>query len=260
MYEAIGKEFGLWTVLDKSSYRAANGNLLYKCRCQKCGNISYLKLSNIKRSKGRNCSNCTPNYNFSICGDVATGTLPDGTQFTVDAEDTDKVSKYRWFYHKNTGYISSQEVEGATTALHRFVLNLRHSDYVVVDHINRQKTDCKKGNLRIVTVAQNTLNKTLRRSSKTGYMGVGYERSSKLYCAKIQIGHNALLLGKSLSSEKCAQMYNIASEILFGEFGGQKNDVSEPSLDMVERITLLCQPLLPCAQELTKPVYKTRGG
>ena len=28
MYEAIGKEFGLWTVLDKSSYRAANGNLL----------------------------------------------------------------------------------------------------------------------------------------------------------------------------------------------------------------------------------------
>ena len=64
---------------------------------------------------------------------------------------------------KDSGYIVSTGVEETQTFLHRFVLKLKHTDSVIVDHINRQKTDCRKENLRIVTVAQNTLNKTLRK-------------------------------------------------------------------------------------------------
>ena len=258
MFEAIGNTYGLWTVTAISPYKKKDGRLLYECICNKCGNVSYLSLSNIKRSRGRNCKNCLPDYHFQINNDIAIGTLPNGANFMIDSEDIERVSQYRWYFSKDSGYIVSTGVEETQTFLHRFVLKLKHTDSVIVDHINRQKTDCRKENLRIVTVAQNTLNKTLRKSSKTGYMGVGFDKTSGMYTAKIQIGHKGLLLGKSATPEECAQMYNIASKLLFGEFGGHKNNVSDPPKEMIEQIELLCQPVVPLAKILTQPVCNTR--
>ena len=254
MYDSIGKQYGLWTVIDKSQYRAKNGKLLYKCLCSKCGSISYLTLCNIKRSKGRNCKNCLPEYNFTINQKVAIGTLPNGSTFSIDSEDIDRISKYRWYYSKDSGYIVSTGVEATQTFLHRYILNLKHNDKYIVDHIDRNKTNCCKSNLRIVTVAQNTMNKSLRKNSQTGYVGVCFDNTLKKYVAKIQIGHKGIILGKSFDSTECAQMYNVASNILFGNYRGQQNTVPPPSEEMINTIKKRCYPLISISKQLTVPV------
>lgn len=79
MKNRIGDVYGLW-VITRGPFRMNNASL-YECQCTKCKNYSLLKLSNIKRSRGRNCKNCTPDYRFTISNGVAEGVLPDGTPF-----------------------------------------------------------------------------------------------------------------------------------------------------------------------------------
>ena len=183
---------------------------------------------------------------------MAHGVLPDGTSFLIDEEDIPRVIQHRWFYNSNSGYIATSN-PGTNMKLHRFILNLNSTDDVVVDHINRVKTDCRKANIRIASVAQNSLNKTLRRDSKTGYMGVGI-LTPKMYKASIQIAGNGIILGKSENKVICAQMYNIASSLLFGEFGGERNDVPEPTEELKQQIIDLCMPYVDLAKSITKSI------
>lgn len=57
---------------------------------------------------------------------------------------------------------------------------------MVVDHINRNPLDNRKGNLRVVTVAQNALN-AQQRNSKSGYIGVRWDNNKQLWLAYITI-------------------------------------------------------------------------
>lgn len=246
-----GEVYGLWTITDKDPVRV-NKTTLYECQCSKCHNYSLLKLSNIKRSKSRNCKNCTPDYHFIVSNGQAVGTLPDSSTFIIDEEDIPRVIQHRWFFNSNSGYISTSN-SGTNMKLHRFILNLQSTDDIVVDHINRVKTDCRKANIRIASVAQNTLNKTLRRDSKTGYMGVGI-LTPKMYKASIQIAGNGIILGKSEDKVICAQMYNIASSLLFGEFCGERNDVSEPTEELKQQIITVCMPYVDLAKSITKSI------
>mgnify|MGYP002625683343 CR=1 FL=1 len=244
--------YGLWRVVEKTS-RHYGSKPLYKCLCLKCGNVSYLVASNIIRSRGRNCKNCTPNYHFRVVGGVANGILPDGSHFQISSADMEAVSKYRWYMSTDTGYISTTQFENHQTALHRFILGLRHEDGYVVDHINRIKTDCRRENLRIVTVAQNTLNKSLRHNSLTGFKGVS-SCSKSIYKAIIYIQHKEVRLGTSQNPEECAQMYNHACDLLYGTYSGHRNDVPDASAELKRKVQEICQPYIFLAQNVTQPV------
>lgn len=251
MKNRIGDVYGIWTIT--SGPFRVNQTTLYECQCSKCQKYSLLKLSNIKRSKGRNCKNCTPDYKFVISGGVAVGTLPDGTTFVVDEEDVQRVMQHRWYYNISTGYIATITSENHQVKLHRFILGLKPTDEVVVDHANRIKTDCRKSNIRIASVAQNTLNKTLRKDNQTGYMGVGV-LSDRMFKASIQIAGKGIILGKSQDKVECAQMYNIASSLLFGAFCGERNDVPEPTEELKEKITTICTPYISLAKSITNSI------
>ena len=79
--------------------------------------------------------------------------IDNGYQILIDKEDAEKISKYRWRVDQATGYIYSDFI-GKKIYLHRFIMNI-HTDTSgrVVDHINRNKKDNRKENLRIVTHA-----------------------------------------------------------------------------------------------------------
>ena len=62
----------------------------------------------------------------------------------IDLEDVDKVKKYKWCSNAH-GYAICRELN---TSLHRFVMD--HYDNVI-DHINRDRLDNRKNNLRIAT-------------------------------------------------------------------------------------------------------------
>lgn len=77
---------------------------------------------------------------------------------------------YRWRVCKG-GYVY-RKVHGKRRYLHHFVLPGDRWPDFVRDHINRNKFDNQLANLRWVTLAENTHNRTAHRCNVTGLRGV----------------------------------------------------------------------------------------
>lgn len=224
----------------------------YLTECTICGHRAIKSLSSIRYKKGERCAHCPPDYHFEICGDYAIGHLCDGTEFKIDKEDIPAVSKFHW-YKNGAGYLFHRDSETKIPfRLHRYVLGLSTDDGLVVDHLNHDKCDNRKCNLRIGTQAENCLNNIKRCSNTIGHVGLRIENLSGDYIARIEKGGQTYDLIKSSSIEDAAQAYNVAADYLFGVGIGYRNRVLYPTqeftCDIVEKIKI--------AQQATDKVSK----
>lgn len=78
--------------------------------------------------------------------------LTKGKISLIDDEDFERVSKNKWSYH-HTGYVVRGKPQ---ISLHRFVMNAKKGEFI--DHINRNRLDNRKSNLRLATMRQNQYN------------------------------------------------------------------------------------------------------
>ena len=184
-------------------------------------------------------------YGFVVKGDYAEGILPDGTHFLIDTDMMGTVSKYSFHLNwKGYPYTTKSNEKSNCIFLHWLVLGYEKRPNFIVDHINRNKTDCRRCNLRAVTNQQNTMNSKLRKNNKSGYRGAFYVKQRKYYVGKICINDKRITLHKSQNIIECAQAFNIASDLLFGEFAGYKNDVPHPSQDLIKSVMDKCLPFM----------------
>ena len=225
-----------WQVLEDHAYE--NGLYYFRCRCIRCGNIAIRSAGQIRARKTDRCENCPPMYDFRIDGKAATGTLPNGETFIIDADSIPLVELHRWQNDAKDGYVVCKQTG---TTLHRYIAGVTDSN-VMVDHINRNRKDCRRENLRIISAFGNSCNHKLYDTNKTGYTGVYYSRHSGRYEVKVGYNHRRILLGTSKDDLiLLAQMYNIGAQFFFGEYVGELNDVPAPPKDLVRRITEKCQ-------------------
>ncbi len=97
----------------------------------------------------------------------------------IDDEDFEDLSKYSWYLH--TGYAgrNARKIEISTGSskivfMHRSIMN---PDRILqVDHINRNRLDNRKENLRVVTNLENHRNLPLSSHNKSGYRGVSWSK------------------------------------------------------------------------------------
>lgn len=247
----IGKTINGWNVISEAGKNKA-GTLFFRCRCVNCGNEAIKTRAALYAGKDTACRNCPPEYDFSVKGTTATGHLPDGSTFQIDASDIPLVSQLYW--HKAvSGYIVNKSGQHSNIKLHRYLLGLT-DDTLAVDHINRNKDDCRRGNLRIVTAQQNSMNRSVQKNNTSGYVGVYFVTRKQKYCVKIGLNNKNIYLGYTFDPVEGAQIYNVASDVLFGEFAGYRNDVSPPGAELVKRIELKCQPYMMDAIQATQPV------
>jgi hypothetical protein len=78
----------------------------------------------------------------------------------VDSHDWERVKGFRW-YQAAIGYVVSAARSGRRAPkqyLHRFLLGLKPGDGREADHINRDRLDNRRANLRITTRGQNAQN------------------------------------------------------------------------------------------------------
>lgn len=66
----------------------------------------------------------------------------------IDKEDLSEVCKHKWSL-KDNGYVRTL-VNGKTKYLHNIILERDGDRYITVDHINRDKLDNRRKNLRVV--------------------------------------------------------------------------------------------------------------
>lgn len=79
--------------------------------------------------------------------------------FLVDAEEWEKIKNITW-HEGNNGYIQNKNRTTPFMLLHRVITKAEKG--LVVDHINHNKKDNRKANLRVCTYSDNSLNhKTL---------------------------------------------------------------------------------------------------
>lgn len=95
-------------------------------------------------------------------------TLLNGEEAIVDADEYEKLNHYTWHVSSH-GYAC--RVENKKTIYMHQILNQTPEGFQT-DHINRNRLDNRKANLRTVTWSENQLNTGLRVDSKTGEKGI----------------------------------------------------------------------------------------
>lgn len=127
----------------------------------------------------------------------------------VSPEDHASLRKRTWRLNRD-GYVSTIYKDGGsvrTLKLHRIVLGLERGDERHGDHINRDRLDNRRENLRITTASENYRNRFFK--GRTGFKGVKPLSSGK-FCAQIRCGTRLVWLGTFPSAEAAARAYDRA--------------------------------------------------
>ena len=141
--------------------------------------------------------------------------LPDSVYSTLlDDEDYERLKHVRW-YRSVLGYAMGR-MDGKVTYLHRAVLQAP-SD-ALVDHINHDKLDNRKCNIRLCTDHESHGNMKPQRRSKSGYKGVFPVSKSTSWRAQLNAYGETKYLGCFETKEEEAKAYNKAAKEHFGEF------------------------------------------
>ena len=137
----------------------------------------------------------------------------------VDAEDYDRLNKYKWSFsgHERGSY--GQRTESYTRRqimMHRVIMGA--PGHLVVDHINHNGLDNRKRNLRLCTQEQNIYNSLPRRNCSSKYKGVYLHKRSNRYHAAIGYKGKRFHLGTFKNEVDAAKAYDKKACELFGEF------------------------------------------
>lgn len=103
-----------------------------------------------------------------------------------------------------------------TYKLHRILMDAPSG--VEVDHINRNKLNNRRCNLRLVTHAENSRNLEKRPSNTSGYKGVTWYKRHQKWRAYIRVNYRQLTIGHYPTPEEAALAYDAAAREHFGEF------------------------------------------
>jgi len=142
-----------------------------------------------------------------------------GFSILVDDEDFERLSAVTWRVSKD-GYVGRTVViDGVKTSLriHRMVLKLDSGQPFVIDHINGDRLDNRKANLRRCTRAENAWNMGKAVTNTTGYKGVNMMPNGR-FAAQIRCHGRKYHLGCFGTAEEAHEFYCLAADLLHGEF------------------------------------------
>jgi hypothetical protein len=141
----------------------------------------------------------------------------------VDDEDYDRLSKWKWQYHRGAAHrkqhiarIGGKQIV-RMIQMHRFINNTPPS--METDHINGDPLDNRKANLRTATPNQNKMNrgKTTRKCTSR-FKGVSWNAARGSWRADITLSRKQIHLGHFSDEIAAATAYNAAAKKYHGEF------------------------------------------
>lgn len=229
--DLTGKRFSRWTVLgvdhreqkyDKNG-KKNGGVYFYKCRCD-CGNEGVVCAGTLTNGESKSCgcygvevvSKLFKKYNqYDLSGEYGVGYTFNGKIFKFDIEDFPKIKDICWYSEQRTGYIVSKS-SNKMVRMHNYI-----TGFDFVDHINRDKADNRRSNLREADKSRNEMNKGVRSNNKSGVTGVHFNNKRNRWVAvidKLNI-HRSKYFSNKDDAIQCRLLWE---KELFGEYSGQK--------------------------------------
>ena len=138
--------------------------------------------------------------------------LSKGKVAIIDDQDYEKVSARKWHFSSSTGYAEGHR--GVKTInMHAEIMNTPFG--MVTDHINGDKLDNRRVNLRVCTNMENRQNSKIGKNNSSLYRGV--VSSGKKWKAQITKNKTYYYLGTYNTKYEAAIAYDTACIRLYGE-------------------------------------------
>lgn len=204
MEDIVGKKFNKLLVIKKSDKKTKDGRVYYECLCD-CGRKKTILKQNIVGNHTKSCgchSGQIPN-NFEEKEDCMCIKIQDN-EILIDKDDYDIIKNYKFNIDSN-GYVVNWKVG----KLHRYIMG-EIPQGMVIDHINGNKLDNRKCNLRFATIQQNMWN-----SKCKGYC---YDKRANKW--KVYLTNNGKIInfGYFNSEKEAMQKRKQVEEKYFGNF------------------------------------------
>lgn len=128
--------------------------------------------------------------------------------------------KINWYF-STVGYVRNNEIG----QMHRIVFERKIGSKIPhgyeIDHINRDKLDNRRSNLRLATHSQNAVNYS-HGTRLNEYRGIAKHRNK--WTAKIQKDGKKIYIGIFNTPESASHAYEKMATKLFGKFAYKQND------------------------------------
>lgn len=126
----------------------------------------------------------------------------------------------KWQYPATTIQHSKKK---SVLFLHRLVMGAKSGEQI--DHINGDRLDARRENLRFCETWQNIANMTIRNDrGSSKFKGVHYDAQDGRWRASISFHGRKINIGDYASERDAAIAYNTAAKLLFGGFA-RLNDI-----------------------------------
>ena len=222
--DLTGRIYSDLTVLGRAKDRfspSGKKRIMWRCLCR-CGNEVVVQGVHLKDGHTKSCGclvtkTITRSHKFNTydLNDLyGIGYTEEGRCFYFDIEDYEKIKDFYWRFDKD-GYVVSVKNK-VKYILHRFVMDCPAEKFI--DHINHNKNDNRKTNLRIVTLSQNNMNKQIQSNNTSGVTGVAWHDKDQRWLAYIKKNRQTIRLGEFISFDEAVAVRKAAEDKYFGEY------------------------------------------
>ena len=148
--------------------------------------------------------------------------LTKGQVAAVSDRDYAYVRQFKWSLHSK-GYAHRTAVGSNgrphCILLHRVVAARagRNTSWQI-DHIDQNKLNCQRGNLRQATNSQNLANRGRQRNNTSGCKGVTWDKAKRRWVATIQVAGKQIFLGRFTAKREAYKAYCAAVRKYFGTY------------------------------------------
>lgn len=157
-------------------------------------------------------------------GNIAYVPLTQGYEAIIDAADVPLVAGFNWCarvapytaYAARNGQLGLGEKRGKAVFLHNVICPPGAGR--LIDHINGDGLDNRRGNLRQATKTENGRNSRMKSRNTSGFKGVHLHKETGKWRARISTGDRHVSLGLYNTPEEAHAAYVKASTEMHGEF------------------------------------------
>lgn len=147
--------------------------------------------------------------------------LTKGKVALIDDEDFEYLSQWKWSFDGRYA-VRGQKINGKrkTIRLHSFLMQTPIG--MDTDHINGDKLDNRKSNLRICTKSENMFNRKIQKNNKSGHVGVFFNKKHKKWQSTIKKNGKNIYLGLFYDFGDAVEAYKNKARELFIECSNKR--------------------------------------